>query len=128
MCSRPFCISLAPARLDRYPLGFTGHVAPLKLVRVPSSLAATHRGPAAAGSLIPVAPLKLARRPRSLAASLAVSGYSGNRHERKEPERFKSFTYEELPSVTRNAATGEAELGKPGRCFAPVTATEISTC
>ena len=23
-------------------------------------------------------------------------GYSGNRHERKESERFKSFTYEEL--------------------------------
>jgi hypothetical protein len=42
------CISLAPARLDRFPRGLP------------------------AMSLIPFAPLKLARRPRSLAASRAA--------------------------------------------------------
>jgi hypothetical protein len=39
------CISLAPARLDRYPCGFTGHVAdPISSIEIrssPNSLIAT---------------------------------------------------------------------------------------
>ena len=44
----PLCISAAPARLDRYPRGFTGHVArpgpSIETRSLPSSLAPTHRG------------------------------------------------------------------------------------
>src|SRR5712691_5360019 len=51
----------------------------------------------------------------------------GNRHERKESERFKSSLTTSYSSAIRNAAIGEAGLGKPGRCFASVTANSNST-